>query len=1036
MAAVKYHISKSGEFVIENYNLAPTFSSFFPGIAGPLGIPMWVFYCNRGQCITSFGIHDKDGSIMEFHPANKAYKNVSLNGFRTFIKVNGKPYEPFRESSGQPNRMRINPHDLTIEEVNSDLKLKVSVNYFTMPNENFPALVRTLTVKNTSKKKAAIELIDGMPSIVPNGFAHMLLKNMSQTIEAWCMVENLERNAPFFRLKVVPSDAPETKLNQRGNFYLSFASKSSSKLPVKVMVNPKSVFGHMSSLESPDAFNCAERFSPPKNEVTDGFIPAAFSHLSVQLGKEEEIELISVIGNIESVDALNVLRNRVLDNGIIAEKRAENEQLIKDMTSAMHTASSSNSFDLYSRQSYLDNVMRGGLAIDIGGRPFYVYYRKHGDMERDYNDFKVMPSYFSQGSGNYRDMDQNRRNDVFFDPTVAASNIMTFFNLIQLDGFNPLVVLGSRYCVDNKAKADDIIKKHLRNAPKRAAESLQKPFILGSLIKDLEESGARFTGPREAFAADLILSSARLDDAAHGDGFWTDHFFYNIDLLESFECVFPERMKDLLLNERSFTFYDNENVVVERTCRHVKKDASVRQLRSVKADPEKRSLIAGRAANRNIVRTDSGKGDIYYTTLITKMLCIAANKAASFDAEGIGIEMEADKPDWYDALNGLPALFGSSLSETLELKRFCEFVLARTDASSKASIPVELKEFIDGLGQIPGEGFEYWDASNTLKESFRAKTRLGIGGEEAEVDHPYISTFLLNVIKKCDRAVKKVQEKYGNYYTYFINEAVEYETLSPSVKVKKFEQKPLPFFLEGFVHALKVEKDKNIYSLVKNSKLYDSKLKMYKVNAPLDDATIEIGRAKVFLPGWLENESVWLHMEYKYMLELLKAGLYDEFFSDLKDVLVPFMDPKVYKRSILENSSFISSSAYPDREFHGRGFVARLSGATAEFIDMWLIMMTGKRIFTLDKNGKLIFKLSPILPKWLFQGGKLRFRLFSEIDVEYIKKGKGDAFNAKAESYCFEVDGKPVEVKGPSVSEPYSKLIRERKVKKISVNLI
>src|SRR3989339_2149590 len=115
---------------------------------------------------------------------------------------------------------------------------------------------------------------------------------------------------------------------------------------------------------------------------------------------------------------------------------------------------------------------------------------------------------------------------------------------------------------------------------------------------------------------------------------------------------------------------------------------------------------------------------------------------------------------------------------------------------------------------------------------------------------------------------------------------------------------------------------------------------MYKVNASLADQPIEIGRCKIFTPGWLENESIWLHMEYKYLLELLKAGLYKEFFADFKDVLIPFQNPKTYKRSILENSSFLASSAHPNPDIHGQGFVARLSGACAEFIDIWVIMMT------------------------------------------------------------------------------------------------
>ena len=35
------------QFVIHEYALARAFSSFLPGIAGPLGVPMWCFYVNR-----------------------------------------------------------------------------------------------------------------------------------------------------------------------------------------------------------------------------------------------------------------------------------------------------------------------------------------------------------------------------------------------------------------------------------------------------------------------------------------------------------------------------------------------------------------------------------------------------------------------------------------------------------------------------------------------------------------------------------------------------------------------------------------------------------------------------------------------------------------------------------------------------------------------------------------------------------------------------------------------------------------------------
>ncbi|MDD5730444.1 MAG: hypothetical protein PHN57_04885, partial [Candidatus Omnitrophica bacterium] len=95
----KYYLNREAEFIIENYNFSKPFANFFPGIAGKYGIPMWVFYVNRGQGICSFGTKDKDHAILEFQPANKSWYLVFSLGFRTFIKSysEGKSvfYEPF-----------------------------------------------------------------------------------------------------------------------------------------------------------------------------------------------------------------------------------------------------------------------------------------------------------------------------------------------------------------------------------------------------------------------------------------------------------------------------------------------------------------------------------------------------------------------------------------------------------------------------------------------------------------------------------------------------------------------------------------------------------------------------------------------------------------------------------------------------------------------------------------------------------------------------------------------------------------------------
>jgi len=72
--------------------------------------------------------------------------------------------------------------------------------------------------------------------------------------------------------------------------------------------------------------------------------------------------------------------------------------------------------------------MRGGYPeVFKSGTVLYLYSRKHGDLERDYNKFQLQPNYFSQGNGNYRDTNQNRRNDIWFNPDIADEKHCFFY---------------------------------------------------------------------------------------------------------------------------------------------------------------------------------------------------------------------------------------------------------------------------------------------------------------------------------------------------------------------------------------------------------------------------------------------------------------------------------------------------------------------------------------------------------------------------------------------------------------------------------
>jgi hypothetical protein len=203
----------------------------------------------------------------------------------------------------------------------------------------------------------------------------------------------------------------------------------------------------------------------------------------------------------------------------------------------------------------------------------------------------------------------------------------------------------------------------------------------------------------------------------------------------------------------------------------------------------------------------------------------------------------------------------------------------------------------------------------------------------------------------------------------------------------------------------------------------------------------EIGRCRVFTPGWLEHASIWLHMEYKYLLELLKSGLYSEFYQEFKHAAIPFQRPERYGRSILENSSFLVSSAFADKNLHGNGFVARLSGSTVEFINMWLIMGLGENPFILNEEGELCLQLEPILEGWLFtkKDNTYSFNFLSKIKVVYHNPKRKNTFgkgSVKVSKIVFnDKDGKAVTLSSNTIPAPYAQQIRLRQINQIDAYL-
>jgi len=1072
----KSYALQADGFHVNGFNAVRPFSSFLPGIAGTTGKPLWVFYTNRGQCVSSFGVRDKNGAMLEFYPANKAYALTSLLGFRTFIQLRDTRhtlYEPFLVTADVncTQRLIVRPHEIEIEETNQALGLRVRVVYFTLPQESLPALVRSVTIENMGNTPLHADVLDGLPQVVPFGLQDNPLKSMSRTMEAFAEIRHVTEHLPFFKLKVEPSDKPEVQWIEGGFF--AFTMHQGQSVPV--IVDPDLVFGVDTSFRAPLAFMANADINAYQSR-RDTLTGSAFAQIALTLHPGEVSSWASYFGQVPAWESARTFREHVAASpGYSAERRAVNAQLIGDIGNRFALLAGPPALDPYTRQAFLDNTLRGGQPVVVpsasGAQVFHTFTRKHGDMERDYNAFELAPSYWSQGNGNFRDVNQNRRSENFTYAGVGASNIETFFNLIQLDGNNPLVIQSEKFCLSQQALQQLASRWHLAQTTKWQAK-LSTAFSPGALMESLVKAYGTPEISQPWFESIIGLAD-KVQDATHGEGYWVDHWLYNLDLLDSFVSLFPDQTPTLLFGQRQYTFYDSDHLVQPRAKKYVlRTDGSIRQLHAVGQDAKKAKLIAKRTEQPRLMRTQHGTGAVYRSTLFEKMVCLLAVKATLFDPFGVGLEMEAEKPGWCDALNGLPGLFGSSTHEAYALQRAIAFVrrgLAAYDDAQPIEFPTEVADLIRSVTRIlnnadPHGFYPTWDQLASARESFRHHTRLGIAGATEQLTNDVLSALFDAVHATLGRGLAKARDAHGLPVSYYINEIAEHEVLAsvpcepganddiPVVHVRalKFRHKPVSAFLEGTVQALRTVgsavEAKALYEAVRASMLYDTKLGMYRVNAPLDDMSFEIGRSKIFAPGWLENESIFLHMHYKFLLETLRSGLHAEFFADLQKGLVAFLDPRTYGRSPLENSSFIASSRFPDAKVHGVGFVARLSGATAEWISMVLHMGLGAAPFVVDA-GELRFKPRPVLADWLFtsdvSGGfaanSFGFKLFGKTWVVYNNPKRKNTFGSGAAApVTFDLsylDGTTTTHDGSSLPEPLAKDLRDGKLQSVVIAL-
>ncbi len=1043
-----YYFDDHKRFIIEDYHRAKTFSSFLPGIAGREGIPIWAFYVNRGQGISSFGVENKNNPIMEFTPANGAYQTVSTKGFRTFIKdlnQSGKVFEPFGIASQScKRRMGIEKESFFVEEINENEGLTVHVRYTTLANMPFGGLVRQTTITNNTDQLKVLEVIDGMPALLPYGVENQAYKAMGNLMQSWMEVSKKEEKIPFYKLRSSTKDESVVSTIESGYFYMSEAVMDDSVLNI---YDPIMVFEYQLDFREPVGFmNHTKEELMAKEQVFANKVPSAFQLVSKEIEAGKSITINSVIGYAIDYESVEDCSENISLNEFVNQQFADNKKEIEVICKDIETHSGLPVFDEYIKQSYLDNVLRGGrpylFESENGHHVYHVFSRKHGDLERDYNFFSLEPTNYSQGNGNYRDVNQNRRDDVIINPEVGDFNVWMFYNLVQADGNNPLSIKGTFFRVEEgsmqklKNGLDSVGTKEMFLEELMSFASGE--FSPGSLMAKLDSLGID-----DSKIFNVILKYAKQNiDVAFGEGFWSDHFTYNLDLVESYRYIYPDAMEALLLERHDYKFYNAPYEVLPREQKYcLTEQGTVRQYEAINKKATYDGPWMKDADGREVT-----------TNLFNKMMTLVLTKFMNLDPFGMGLEMEGDKPGWNDALNGLPGLFGSGMSETVELKRCIDFLVdtlkdgtVRAEATEMLINTIELMEAIDKVLKGQSDAFNRWDQLNDLKEDYRKTISSMISGKTKSVVLKDVQASLLLMTSVLEQGIDKALSLgNGILPSYFVNEVTDYECFDhkthlglTAIKAKGFDHRTLPKFLEAPARYLKTidgEQAKDLHNNVLKSNIYDKQLGMFKTSESLDSETMEIGRIRAFTPGWLERESVFMHMTYKYLLSLLSAGLHDAFYEAIQTNMVPFFDPELYGRATTENSSFIASSVNPNPAVVGQGFMARLSGSTAEAISMWVKMFIGGKGFTYE-GGQLHFVFEPVLSSDFFdEEGRASFILFGTTKVTYINKQRKHTFgHAGCTIKTILVDG--IKEAAPYLNEVSAHNLRDKKIKSIEIYL-
>jgi hypothetical protein len=219
---------------------------------------------------------------------------------------------------------------------------------------------------------------------------------------------------PFYKLSTEPSDEAKVKIEEAGHYLLAFVETEDEEAELlPIVYDTDKVFGKSTSLESPRGLHASSvqdiLDGPQYGDAKTSSAFAAVSQVTLKPG--QNITIASVYGKAAHIERVPEIKEIVTAPGFIQAKSLRARTLINNLTASVETTTANPLFDGAVKQMFLDNSLRGGMPTilgnvegtatydeDPGVKVFHAFSRIHGDLERDYNAFKIESQYFSQVS--------------------------------------------------------------------------------------------------------------------------------------------------------------------------------------------------------------------------------------------------------------------------------------------------------------------------------------------------------------------------------------------------------------------------------------------------------------------------------------------------------------------------------------------------------------------------------------------------------------------------------------------------------------